>query len=190
VVCCVHSMWSAVFKLQQFDKRLHSLKSLVRVVKLRVVVERGTYCTVFRYYRIMELALDPIQTKSTQSFSVASIHINVCNIKIWLNNAKEKYYCDNLFMQFHQHCLEHLHSLRLKHVNWLRSWDGLLRFVVDLLKLCSRLKASPWTGSYFLLFSPNSLVTVAVIFDIWYIICVVTAWLIQRWNRIVGSSAV
>ena len=128
--------------------------------------------------------MDPIQTKSAQSFNVASLHINICNVKICLNNTKEKFYCAQLFIQFHLYYLEHLHSLRLKRVSWLRSWDGLLRFVVDLLKLCSGLKDSPWNGSNFLPFPSNSLVTVTVIFDTWwYIMCIVTASLNQQWNN-------
>lgn len=135
--------------------------------------------------------MDPIQTKSAPSFNVASVHINICNIKILLNNTKEKFYCAQLFVQFHLYCLEHLHSLRLRCAKWLRSWDGLLGFVVDLLKLCSRLKDSPRNWSYFLPFPSNSLVIVTVIFDTWwYIICIVTASLNEQWNRIVGSLAV
>jgi hypothetical protein len=134
--------------------------------------------------------MDPIQTKSAQSFSVASVHINVCNVKIWLNNTKEKFYCAQLFVQFHLYYLGHLHSLRLKR-ELTEELSRFLRFVVDLLKLCSRLKDSPWNGSYFLPFPSNSLVIVTIIFDTcWYIICIVTASLNQQWNRIVGSLAV
>ena len=185
-----------MFKLQQFDKQLHSLKAVVRALKLSVVVERGTYYTVCNNYWIIEHICHsgPNTNKKRTKFQCASVHINICNIKIWLNNTKEKFYyafyCAQLFIQFHLYYLEHLHYLRLKHVNWLRSWDGLLRFVVDLLKLCSRLKASPWNGPYFLPFPSNSLVIVAIMFDTWYIICIVAASLNQQSNRIVGSLAV
>ena len=125
--------------------------------------------------------MDLIQTNA-QSFNITSIHINICNIKIWLNNTKENYYCDQLFMQFHLHNLEHLHSQRLRHANWLSSWDRLWRFVVDLLKLCSRLKDSPCNGSYFLPYPSNSLVIVTIIFDIW--------WLHNMYSHSIIKSAV
>ena len=43
-----------MFKLHLFDKQLHSLKAVVRVVKLSVVFERGTYGTICNSNRIME----------------------------------------------------------------------------------------------------------------------------------------
>jgi len=41
--------------------------------------------------------VDPIQTKSAQSFSVASVHINICNVKIWLNNTKKNLLCPFIY---------------------------------------------------------------------------------------------
>lgn len=75
---------------------------------------KGAICN---NYGIIEHKLhsEPNTERSAWSSKFASTHISICNIKIWLNNKKEKYYCDQLFIQVYLCNLKHLRDfLRLR----------------------------------------------------------------------------
>jgi hypothetical protein len=94
--------------LHQSDKRLHNLEAVVSAVKLSVVVKRGTYTAICNSYRIIESYLHSGPNTDMRCIKLQSrihythtyihtymhtnihtyIHINICIIKIWLNNIK------------------------------------------------------------------------------------------------------
>jgi hypothetical protein len=82
-----------MFMLQQSDKRSHNLEAVVSTVKLSVVVKRGTYTAICNNYIIIENYLQSgpntdMRCIMFQRCIHTFIHINVCIIKIWLNNIK------------------------------------------------------------------------------------------------------
>jgi hypothetical protein len=62
---------------------------VVRAVKLCVVVKEVMYCVICNNYGIIEHNLQRVEVQKVAT-SHPYIHINICNIKIWLNNTKEE----------------------------------------------------------------------------------------------------
>jgi len=89
-----------MYKLHQFDKRLHSFKTVIRALQLSVDVERGMCHTICNNSGITEHNLhcghhmDTTWARSAYDFNFASIHIIIVTSK--LVKRTNKYYCDQL----------------------------------------------------------------------------------------------